>query len=158
MPKGHALTEVQKDRIWELRAQGIRPYPRRRAERCLTLAEREEISRGIVGGDSARAIARTLGRSHTTIPREIDRCGGRRAYRAHAAERETWRRARRPRTTKLELCPELLRLVIERLQGLDGPSRLQETLIYADYEPSTHEAELVERAFGAARAVASDRE
>ena len=150
MPKGHALTEAQKDRIWEPRAQGlserkighriglapktvsdylarlggIRPRPRRRAERCLTLAEREEISRGLAGGDSARAIARALGRSHTTIAREIDRCGGRRAYRAHAAERETWQRARRPRPTKLELCPELRRLVIERLKDDNSPEQI----------------------------------
>ena len=122
MPKGHPLSETAKERIWELRAQGlsereiarqlrlgqntvsiylravggIRPPARRRAERCLTLEEREEISRAIAGGQSARAIARRLGRSHTTIAREIGRCGGRRRYRAHAAEREAWRRARRP--------------------------------------------------------------
>ena len=135
MPKGYGLSEATKDAIWELRAEGlseaeigrrlgfpratvsrylarvggIRPRPRRRAASCLGLHEREEISRGIAGGDSARAIARTLGRSHTTIAREIDRCGGRRRYRAHAAEREASGRARRPRPTKLELCPELRR-------------------------------------------------
>ena len=145
MPKGYGLSEATKDGIWELRAYGlseaeigrrlgfpratvsrylarvggIRPRPRRRAARCLSLNEREEISRGIAGGHSARQIARTLGRSHTTIAREIDRCGGRRRYRAHAAEREASRRARRPRPTKLELCPQLRRLVLERLQG--GP-------------------------------------
>ena len=130
MPKGHDLTEAVKDAIWELRAKGlsdreigrrlglargtvshylaraggIRPRARRRPERCLSLEEREEISRAIARGHSARAIARTLGRSHTTIAREIDRCGGRGHYRAHAAEREASRRARRPRPTKLELC------------------------------------------------------
>jgi IS30 family transposase len=126
------LTEGVKDAIWVLRAEGvseaeisrrlgmpkrtvskylqrvggIRPRPRRRAERCLTLAEREEISRGIARGASARAIGRTLGRSHTTISREISRCGGRGRYRAHAAERAAWSRARRPRATKLALCSE----------------------------------------------------
>ena len=149
MPKGYALSEATKDAIWELRAQGlsereigrrlgipratvsrylarvggIRPRPRRRAERCLSLDEREEISRAIARGHSARAIARTLGRSHTTIAREINRCGGRRRYRAHAAEREAWRRARRPRPTKLELCPQLRRLVSERLERTTPPSR-----------------------------------
>src|SRR6266511_2475107 len=104
MPQGYALSEGVKDGIWELRAQGlseaeigrrlgspratvsrylarvggIRPRPRRRPARYLSLNEREEISRGIAGGHSARAIARTLRRSHTTIVREIDRCGGRR--------------------------------------------------------------------------------
>ena len=121
MPKGYGLSEATKERIWELRAGGlsdrqigrrlglprgtvsnhlaraggIRPRARRRPERCLSFEEREEISRAIAGGHSARAIARTLGRSHTTIAREIDRCGGRWRYRAHAAEREAWRRQRR---------------------------------------------------------------
>jgi len=141
MPRGHYLAEAVKDAIWVLRVEGvseaeigrrlglpkrtvskylervggIRPRSRRRPERCLTLAEREEISRGIARGESARAIGRTLGRSHTTVSREIDRCGGRGRYRAHAAEGAAWRRARRPRPTKLELCPELRELVIERL-------------------------------------------
>ena len=125
MPKGYGLSEATKDGIWELRAEGlseaeigrrlgipratvsryvarvggIRPRPRRRAARCLSLDEREEISRGIAGGDSAREIAWTLHRSHTTVAREINRCGGRRRYRAHAAEREARRRTRRPRPT-----------------------------------------------------------
>ena len=135
MPKGYGLSEATKDGIWELRAEGlsdreigrrlglaratvsshlaraggIRPRARRRPERCLSFEEREEISRGIARGRSARAIARALRRSHTTIAREINRCGGRRRYRAHAAEREAWRGSRRPRPTKLELCPELRR-------------------------------------------------
>jgi IS30 family transposase len=150
MPRGHYLTEVVKDGIWELRAEGgseaeigrglglpkrtvskylervggIRPRARRRPERCLTLAEREEISRGIARGDSARTIGLILGRSHTTISREINGCGGRRRYRAHAAERAAWRRARRPRPTKLELCPVLRELVIERLGQDHSPQQI----------------------------------
>ena len=150
MPKGHYLTEAVKDGIWELRAEGlsdreigrrlglargsvsnhlrrtggIRPRARTRPERCLSLAEREEISRGIARGRSAREIARGLGRSHTTIAREIERCGGRRRYRAHAAERESWRRAQRPRPTKLELCPELRRLVSDRLCEDHSPQQI----------------------------------
>ena len=102
MPRGHYLPEAVKDAIWVLRAEGvseaeigrrlgvpkrtvskylqrmggIRPRSRRRPERCLALAEREEISRGIARGESARAIGRVLGRSHTTVSREINRCGG----------------------------------------------------------------------------------
>jgi IS30 family transposase len=150
MTRRYGLSEPEKDQVWELRAQGlserkighrlgllpvsvsryvasvggIRPRRRRRAERCLCLAEREEISRGIAGGDSARAIARTLGRSHTTIAREIERCGGRRRYRAHAAERQTWGRARRPRASKLELCSELRQLVFERLRLDHSPEQI----------------------------------
>jgi IS30 family transposase len=88
------------------------------------LEEREEISRGIACGASARAIARALDRSHTTVVREINRCGGRRRYRAHAADREAWRRSRRPRATKLELCPELRRLVQERLWEDHSPEQI----------------------------------
>ncbi len=150
MPRGFGLSEVTKDGIWELRARGlsdreigrrlglprgsvsnhlartggIRPRARRRRERCLSLEEREEISRAIARGHSARAIARALGRSHTTIAREIDRCGGRRRYRAHAAEREAWRRSRRPRPTKLELCRELRRVVEQRLQADHSPEQI----------------------------------
>src|SRR5207248_5633748 len=92
--------------------------------RCLALVEREEISRGIARGESARAIGRALGRSHTTVSREIDRCGGRRRYRAHTADRGAWRRARRPRATKLELCLELRELVIERLGQDHSPQQI----------------------------------
>ena len=42
---------------------GIRPAPRRRSRLVLTLAEREEISRGIAGHQSARSMARLLGRA-----------------------------------------------------------------------------------------------
>ena len=145
------LTEAQQDRIWEVRAEGlseaeiarrlglerkrvsrflgalggVRPRrPRRRSPRCLTLAEREEISRGIVRGDSDRAIGRALGRSHTTIGREIRRCGGRRRYRAHFADEEALRRGRRPKQTKLERCPELARLVAERLCQDHSPEQI----------------------------------
>jgi IS30 family transposase len=150
MPRGYGLSEATKDGIWLLRAEGlsdreigrrlglprgsvsnhlartggIRPRARRRPERCLSFEEREEISRAIARGHSARAIARALRRSHTTIAREINRCGGRRRYRAHAAEREAWRRSRRPRPTRLELSPELRRVVSERLQDDHSPEQI----------------------------------
>jgi IS30 family transposase len=105
------------------RTGGIRPRARWRPERCLSFEEREEISRGIARGHSAREIAWALGRSHTTITRELNRCGGRQRYRAHAADREAWRRSRRPRPTKLKLCPELRQLVSERLQDDHSPEQ-----------------------------------
>ncbi len=157
MPRGHYLAEAAKDAIWVLRAEGvseaeigrrlglpkrtvskylqrvggIRPRSRRRPERCLTSVEREEISRGIARGESARAIGRVLGRSHTTISREINRCGGRGRYRAHAAERSAWERARRPRPSKLELCLELRALVIERLGQDHSPQQISGWLRFA---------------------------
>src|SRR5271156_5598594 len=49
---------------------GIRPAPRRRSRLALTLSEREEISRGIAVHNSARSMARLLGRSPSTVSRE----------------------------------------------------------------------------------------
>ena len=59
---------------------GIRPSHRKRAKLSLTLSEREEISRGIVAQLSMRAIARQLGRSPSTVCREINRNGGYDSY------------------------------------------------------------------------------
>jgi IS30 family transposase len=174
MPKGHPLSEAIKDGIWRLRAKGlsereigrqlglgvhtvslypakvrgIRPRPRRRAERCLTVSEREEISRGIARGHSARTIARELGRSHSTVVREINRCGGRFRYRAHQADREAWRRARRPRPTKLELCPELRRIVEERLRDDNSAEQIAGwlRLTYPDNEAMQVSHETIYRA------------
>ena len=42
------------------RTGGIRPPERKRSSRCLSLAEREEISRGLVAGISIRSIAAAL--------------------------------------------------------------------------------------------------
>lgn len=44
------------------RTGGIRPASRRRSRLALTLAEREEISRAVVTGQSIRSVARQLGR------------------------------------------------------------------------------------------------
>ena len=52
---------------------GIRPPDRRRADRALSLDEREEISRGLSIRCSLRQIARLLERSPSTISREINR-------------------------------------------------------------------------------------
>ena len=80
---------------------GRRPVPRRRAPGCLSGREREEISRGLAGGLSCRQIALDLGRSSSTISREVARNGGQRRYRAAAADVAGWERARRPKPTKL---------------------------------------------------------
>ena len=62
-------------------AGGVRPAPRQRAERHLSLVEREEISRGVAAGVSLRSIAGRLGRAPSTVSREVARNGGRRRYR-----------------------------------------------------------------------------
>jgi IS30 family transposase len=62
---------------------GIRPAVRHRSRLALTIAEREEISRAVVTGLSIRSIASSLGRSPSTISREIQHNGGRQSYRAN---------------------------------------------------------------------------
>ena len=74
----------------------------------LSFEERERISRGVAAGESGRAIARALGRAPSTVCREIRAGGGRRRYRAVGAERRAHRCARRPKATKLSLCPALV--------------------------------------------------
>ena len=51
---------------------GIRPSQRCRSKCALSLAEREEISRALVMGQSVRSIAATLSRAPSTISREIN--------------------------------------------------------------------------------------
>ena len=98
------------------RTGGIRPAQRRRARIALSLAEREEISRGVVAGQSARAIARLLGRAASTVSREVRRNGGRRGYRANAADQAAWDRAHRPKRCKLADNRVLARIVAKKLQ------------------------------------------
>ena len=81
---------------------GVRPLaPTVWSERRLCLADREEISRGLVAGQSFRAIAAVMARAPSTISREVAAGGGRRRYRACDAETGARLRARRPTTSKL---------------------------------------------------------
>ena len=98
------------------RTGGIRPPERRRSRLTLTLAEREEISRGVVAGQSVRSIASELGRAPSTVSREVNRNGGRRHYRASKAEQAAWDRAHRPKTCKLAQNRVLARIVAKKLQ------------------------------------------
>ena len=94
---------------------GIRPTPRRRSGSALTLAEREEISRGLAVGQSMRWIAASLDRSPSTISREIARNGGLGCYRAGRADQTAWDRAHRPKSCKLATYPELREAVAGKL-------------------------------------------
>lgn len=144
------LSEVQQDQLWARwrageslrsvgRGLGIRPeYARRfvartggvrlparhRSIRHLSLAEREEISRGIAGGDSARMIAGRLGRSASSVSREIARNGGRSGYRAATADAVAWDRTRRPQQAKLARCPALRKVVEAKLSQRWSPQQI----------------------------------
>ena len=79
------------------RGGGIAPAARQRSRLALTMAEREEISRGIATGASIRQIALAIRRSPSTVSREIRRHGGPARYRAAEAESRAWDQARRPK-------------------------------------------------------------
>ena len=97
---------------------GIRPAPRRRSRLALTLSEREEISRGIVARRSIRFMASLLGRSPSTVSREVCRNGGYDRYRAAVADEQAWIRTRRPKRCKLANSP-WLRQAVSRKLGLN---------------------------------------
>jgi IS30 family transposase len=94
---------------------GIAPTARRRSERTLTLAEREDISRGIAAGSSIREIARGLQRAASTVSREVVRHGGRPLYRASEADHRAWNSALRPKTCLLATQPKLRTVVADKL-------------------------------------------
>jgi IS30 family transposase len=91
---------------------------------ALTLCEREEISRGIACDLSLRTIANELGRSASTISREVNRNGGLKEYRASEADKATWDRAHRPKPCKLGQHPMLKRIVASKLKMNWSPKQI----------------------------------
>jgi len=103
---------------------GIRPPDRSRSRRALTLAEREEISLGLSVGQSMRSIAKRLGRSPSTISREIGRNGDQDGYRATLADQAAWERALRPKLCKLAKNRALAGIVADMLRRLWSPEQI----------------------------------
>jgi IS30 family transposase len=103
---------------------GIRPAPRRRSRLALTPCEREEISRGIAAHESVRSIAKLLGRSPSTVSREISRNGGYDRYSAPTADDAAWARTRRPKRCKLASSPRLRRAVARKLRLQWSPEQI----------------------------------
>ncbi|MEK6249211.1 MAG: IS30 family transposase [Planctomycetales bacterium] len=142
--KGDSINEIARDlgryhssvQGAMARTGGIRPALRRRSCIALTLAEREEISRGIVAGYSIRTIASQLGRAASTVSREIKRNGGRRRYRANKADEAARERALRPKVCKLAQNPALARIVARKLMSRWSPWQIAGWLkrTYADDE------------------------
>lgn len=149
------LSELEKWRIAELSAQGLPsrvigkeigrshravwgeiarsrrpvvPEPVRSPLR-LSFAEREEVSRGLAGGESLRSIARRLGRSPSTISREVVANGGRRRYRACRADKAAVGRARRPKPSKLASCDRLRAVVEGKLELRWSPAQISGWLV-----------------------------
>ncbi len=94
---------------------GIVPAARRRSLLTLTLAEREDISRGIASGSSIREIAKGLQRAVSTVSREVTRHGGRPQYRASDADHQAWESALRPKRCLLAIHVKLQKIVAGKL-------------------------------------------
>ena len=144
------ITDEEKERIWDMhqagvpvkriarmmgrqncsmrelisRTGGIRPRARVVNERHLSLAEREEISRGLAAGLSLRSIAHELGRTPSTVSREVNANGGRGGYRAVVAEGAARRRAKRPKVAKLARCRRLRAKVEAKLAQNWSPEEI----------------------------------
>jgi hypothetical protein len=93
----------------------IAPAARRRSRWALTLAEREDISRGIASGCSIREIPRGLDRAASSVCREVARQGGRPAYRDHDANQQAWVSALRPKRCLLGVNHKLRDTVASKL-------------------------------------------
>lgn len=113
---GQALGRAHTSVIWALQVRGgIVPAKRKRSGRQLTLDEREQISRGLSADCAYRQIARQLGRSTSTVSREVARNGGRNHYRAVRADDRAWKQASRPKICVLARNARLRSLVCRKL-------------------------------------------
>jgi IS30 family transposase len=112
--------------VWSYVQKLRRPAPveRRRSPLRLSPTEREEISRGLAGGESLRAIAARLGRAPSTVSREVTTNGGRSRYRACRAETNALARGRRPKASKLATCERLRAVVEAKLEKRWSPQQI----------------------------------
>ena len=103
---------------------GIPPAARHRSRLALTPGDRESISRGLATGWSLRRISRDIGRAASTVSREVRRHGGRRGYRAAAADSRAWARGRRPKRCRLAMRPALRAIVATKLAAQWSPQQI----------------------------------
>ena len=108
---------------------GVPPRTKPRSRLRLSLAEREEISRGLLEGASCRAIASRLGRAPSTVTREVSGNGGRTTYRAWRAEDRAVEQACRPKVPKLVRSARLRRIVERRLAECWSPQQIAHRLV-----------------------------
>jgi transposase, IS30 family len=107
---------------------GVKARQRPRSLLRLSLEDREEIRVGRRVGDSFAQIARSIGRSASTVSREVANNGGRRRYRAVAADGAACRRALRPKPAKLATIPALRVRVEELLVQRWSPQQISARL------------------------------
>jgi len=103
---------------------GIKPIKRKRSSMALSMAEREEISLGLAQKQSLRYIAKNLGRSPSTVSREVSRNGGVENYRAFKADKMAWERALRPKPCKLAGNRSLIKIIVRKLKLFWSPEQI----------------------------------
>jgi len=121
-----AGTHRHRGLAWLREAGGVRPRRGRDLKgRCLSFAEREEIALGRAGGEKIRAIAARLGRSPSTVSRELTRNADRsERYRATTAHALAYERASRPKPSKLAVNLVLRAKVEQDLQKRYSPEQI----------------------------------
>jgi len=107
---------------------GVKARIRPRSRLRLSFEDREEIRAGLQSGDCFARIARSIGRSASTVSREVNRNGGRTRYRAVAADGAAYRRALRPKPAKLAARPALRARVEQLLQQRWSPQQISASL------------------------------
>jgi IS30 family transposase len=107
---------------------GLKSRVKQRSPLRLSLADREELSRGLGAGDSLRTIATRLGRAPSTISREVA-WSGRTGYRAWRADSEATERGRRPKPAKLAVNSRLCCEVERELRVHWSPQQIAAGLI-----------------------------
>jgi IS30 family transposase len=119
-----------RDTVYEVvaAAGGLPPRRRGRGKHCLSAEDREEISRGLAGGESLRGIAVRLGRAPSTVSREVKANGGRPRYRAWSGERRAFEQAARPKPARLAERPELRAVVETWLAARWSPEQIARRL------------------------------
>jgi IS30 family transposase len=90
----------------------------------LSLEDRVQVRLRLEAGWSFRAIAAELGRSPSTISREVNASGGKGSYQPVKAHRDACGRARRPKPTKLARNPQLCAVVTRDLERLWSPQQI----------------------------------
>jgi IS30 family transposase len=135
MARGEFITDAaaeagtyrKKGAGWLAAAGGVRPRRGRDLKgRCLTFSEREQIALGRARGDSIRGIAGRLGRSPSTVSRELRRnagCVGQ-SYTATTAHALAYERAGRPKPSKLVTNVALRRKVEDDLKRRYSPEQI----------------------------------
>jgi hypothetical protein len=108
---------------------GVKPRATPQSAWRLSLPEREEISRGLLAGDSCRVIARRLGRAPSTVSRDVAAAGHRLRYRGWRADETAHRRAHRPKIAKLIAVPRLRRAVEQGLRRRWSPQQITARLV-----------------------------